>query len=181
MFEPISHLRCLSAAGVLAFAGLANASEPPPITVGTLIDRAMIEDLLVDYYSHLGAGNTDFGKWYADDGILDVNGQIGQGEKGIAQVYANTAARNARNPARKGTFRMVLSNVRIVVDGDTATAESLYTGLNSATVTSPPVVVEQGHEHDELVRKDGRWVFKHRVITADGGLNPEVLSTYRKR
>jgi SnoaL-like domain len=181
MFKRAFYIRNLLAACILAFAGVANAAESPPITAATLVDRAMIEDLLIDYYSHLGAGNTDFGKWYAKDGILDVNGQVGRGEKGIAQIYTNTAARNARNPARKGTFRMVLSNVRIVVTGDTATADSLYTGLNSETVTSPPLVVEQGREHDELVKEGGRWLFRHRVITGDGGLNPEVLSTYKKR
>jgi ribosome-associated protein YbcJ (S4-like RNA binding protein) len=168
------------AATVLAcgFAAPASAADAPPITAATLVDRAMIEDLLVDYYANLGGGKEDFAKWFTADGTLDVNGETGQGEKGIEAIYRATAARSA---GRKGTFRMVLSNVKVVVNGNTATADCIWTGLNSETVTSPTVVVEQGREHDELVKQNGRWLFKHRVITSDGGMPPELLKTYKKR
>ena len=65
--------------------------------------------------------------------------------------------------------------------GSTATADMIWTGLNSETVTSTTTVVEQGHEHDELVKLNGRWVFKHRWVTSDGGMNPALLKTYQKR
>jgi hypothetical protein len=42
-------------------------------------------------------------------------------------------------------------------------------------------VFEQGREHDELVKKDGRWLFKRRVITADGGMPNMYDKTYKKR
>ena len=49
------------------------------------------------------------------------------------------------------------------------------------TLPSPTTVVEQGHEHDELVKRDGRWVFKHRWVTSDGGMHPALMKTYKNR
>jgi len=156
----------------------AHAADAPKITAATLIDRAMIEDLLIDYYGQLGSGKHDFSYWFAPDGVLDVNGEVGQGKAGIEKIYKDTAARSA---GRKGTFRMLLTNLRITVNGNTATADMIWTGLNNETVTSPTTVVEQGHEHDDLVKLDGRWVFKHRWVTSDGGMDPSLLKTYKQR
>ncbi len=80
-----------------------------------------------------------------------------------------------------GTFRMVLTNVKIVVNGNTATADCLWTGVLSKTVTAKPEVAEQGREHDELVKVNGKWLFRNRIITSDGGMNPALLKTYQKR
>ncbi len=171
-------LLAASILGVAAIATTASAADAPPITAATLVDRALIEDMLVDYYAGLGSGNDDFAHWYATDGTLDVNGETGQGAAGIAAIYKATAARGSM---RNGTFRMVLSNVKIVVNGNSATADCIWTGVNSKTVTDKPDVVEQGREHDELVKQNGRWLFKHRVITSDGGMHPDLLKTYKKR
>ena len=163
---------------LLATSGLAQAAEAAKLTAETLIDRAMIEDLLIDYYGQLGSGKHDFSYWFAPDGVLDVNGEVGKGKAGIEKIYKDTAARSTD---RKGTFKMLLTNLRITVNGNTATADMIWTGLNSETVTAVTTVVEQGHEHDELVKLNGRWVFKHRWVTSDGGMNPSLLKTYQKR
>ena len=76
---------------------------------------------------------------------------------------------------------MLLTNPHIVVTGDAATADVIWTGVNSASVSSLPQIVEQGREHDELVKRDGHWYFKHRVITTDGGLPTMFEKTYQKR
>ncbi|HVN45994.1 MAG TPA: nuclear transport factor 2 family protein [Steroidobacteraceae bacterium] len=148
------------------------------MTVAALIDRAQIEDLLIDYYSHLGTGGGDFADFYVPDGILDVNGLIAKGQPAIEALYARV--RN-ETPRRPGTFRMLLTNPHIVVTGDAATADVIWTGVNSASVSSPPQIVEQGREHDDLVKRDGHWYFKHRVITTDGGLPAMFDKTYQKR
>lgn len=149
------------------------------ITAQTLVDRAEIEELIVDYYAQLGRGAHDFSHWFAVDGILDVNGEVGQGRAGIEKIYRDTAARNGG--PRKGTFRMLVSNLKVDVNGDTATAEMTWTGLESATVTSRTEVVEQGREYSELVKRDGRWVFSYRVVTSDGGMHEALLRSYRAR
>jgi hypothetical protein len=153
-------------------------AEPAPMAVTTLIDRAQIEDLLVDYYGHLGAAGGDFGDFYVADGILDVNGLVAKGEQAIGELY--NQMRHA-TPRRPGTFRMLLTNPHIVVSGDTATADVIWTGVSSESVMALPQIVEQGREHDELVKREGRWYFKRRVITSDGGLPAMFEKTYRKR
>lgn len=175
-----TRLRGLLAAGTLAIlsATTAHAADAPPITAATLVDRAMIEDLLVDYYARLGSDESDFSRWYAADGTIDVNGLTGTGKAGIAAVYKTLADQGGM---QGGAFRMVLSNVKIVVNGTTATADCIWTGVLSKTVTTRPDVVEQGREHDELVKQNGKWLFKYRVITSDGGMNQALLKTYKKR
>jgi len=153
-------------------------AAPPPMTVTTLVDRAQIEDLLIAYYSHLGTGGGDFGNFYVADGFLDVNGLTAKGRQAIEKLYEQV---RHGTPRRPGTFRMLLTNPHIVVTGDVATADVIWTGVNSASVNSLPQIVEQGREHDELVKRDGHWYFKRRVITSDGGLPAMFEKTYQKR
>lgn len=180
MFKPTA-IRGLLAASVLTIAGFAaaaRAADAPPITAATLVDRAMIEDMLVEYYARLGSSEDDFSRWYTADGMIDVNGLTGQGKTGIANVYRQIAAMGGM---QGGTFRMLLSNVQVAVNGKTATADCIWTGLLSKTVTAAPELVEQGREHDELVKQGGKWLFKNRIITSDGGLQPQLLKSYKKR
>src|SRR5580700_7553954 len=142
-------------------------AEQPATTLQTLLDKQQIQDILVDYYTHLGKGNSDFGAYYVPDGVINVNGLMGKGEAGIAEVYKKVGA---GTPKRPGIFRMLLTNVSIVVNGNSATADTLWTGLNSPTKAAPPELVEQGTEHDEMVKVNGHWLFKLRVITSNAGL-----------
>jgi hypothetical protein len=143
-----------------------------------LIDRAQIEDMLVDYYANLGGADRGFGSYYTADGVLDVNGIVGRGKSGIEDLYKRTAA---GTPRPGGTFHMLLTNIKIVARGETATADCLWTGVRSVTPKATPQFVEQGREHDELVKRDGHWYFQHRVITSDGGLPAMFERTYQKR
>ncbi len=172
-------LRLVAATLMLILAAARPAlAEYPVTTLATLLDRAQIEDMLVDYYAQLGAGRHDFGAFYIPDGTLDVNGIVAQGKKPIEDLYARLAH---ESPQPKGTFRMLLTNPKVVVNGDAATADVIWTGVNSETVKSTPRFIEQGREHDELVKKNGRWYFKLRVITSDGGLTPMFEKTYKVR
>ena len=107
-----------------------------------------------------------------------MNGTIAQGKKSIEDLYKKTAE---GTPPRKGTFRMMLTNLKIVVNGQSAVADVLWTGVNSETVKAAPQLIEQGREHDDLVKRDGRWYFKHRVITSDGGLPTMFEKNYKQR
>jgi hypothetical protein len=167
-----------SIALVLAVSARPSLAEHPPTTLTTLLDRAQIEDMLVDYYGRLGAGRHDFGAYYVEDGKLDVNGLVAQGREGIEGLYKKLSE-GAR--PRPGTFRMLLTNPKIVVSGDTATADVIWTGVISENVNATPQFVEQGREHDELVKRNGKWLFKLRVITSDGGLTPMFEKTYKAR
>lgn len=160
VLAPVTCLLAATSGAVLA--------EQPAATLTTLLDKQQIADMLVEYYGHLGGGGADeFSKYYAPDGKLNVNGAVGQGAKGIEDIYKKVGAGSPKLPGR---FRMVLSNLIVVVNGNTATADVLWTGINSAAQTATPQLVEQGTEHGELVKQNGRWLFKYRVITSDGGM-----------
>ena len=171
--------------GACCLLALAAAAAPalakPRTTAANLLDRVQIEDLLVDYYAPLAGGGDreDMGKWYAEDGVLDINGRVYHGRKGVAQAYkdAGVAAGNAFH----GKAHMLMTNPRIEVHGRTATADVIWTGIDNETIKSQPHFVEQGREHDELVKVGGDWLIKRRLITSDGGIPDFYAATYKDR
>jgi len=166
------------AAVVLTATAMPGRAEYPVTTLATLLDRTQIEDMLVEYYARLGGGRSDFGAFYLEDGTLNVNGAVAQGEKAIDDLYRKVAQGSPRRP---GKFRMLLTNPRIVVKGETATADVIWTGINSDAITATPHLVEQGSEHDELVKRNGRWYFQHRVIMSEGGMQGMFVTPERQK
>lgn len=167
-----------AAAVALAVSAVPALAEYPVTTLTTLLDRAQIEDLLADYYENFGITDSNFSSYYVDDGVLDVNGLVARGRVQIEDLYKRTAE---GTPHRPGRFHMLLTNPRIRVSGDTATADMVWTGIISDTPQSTPHFVEQGREHDDLVKRHGRWYFQHRIITSDGGLPQMFEKSYKQR
>ena len=159
----------------------APALAAPRTTAANLLDRVQIEDLLVDYYAPLGGGGDreDMAKWYTADGVLDINGRVYIGKKGVAQAYKDAGV--AAGSAFRGKAHMLMTNPRIEVHGRTATADLVWTGIDSESIKSQPHFVEQGHEHDELVKVKGEWLIKKRLITSDGGIPDFYAATYKDR
>ena len=145
----------------------------------TLMDRAEIQDLFVGYYSGLGGGDPEgFGKFFIEGAELDVNGVVCRGYKQIADLYRNVAA---DKPKLTGTFRMILSNQLIEVNGETATAQMMWTQTLNDTIKGPPRLIEQGMEYNQLVKKNGKWLIAKRVVVADSGLPDMMDETYPSR
>jgi hypothetical protein len=153
-------------------------AEYPVTTLATLLDRVQIEDILVDYYGNLGAGHRDFGSFYTEDGVLDVNGLEYRGRKAIDDLYTKLEQPSL---LPRGTLHMLMTNPAIRVNGDSATADVVWTGIISDAVKAPPRFVEQGRERDEFVKFGGRWYIKHRWITSDSGLPTMFEKTYKQR
>ncbi len=167
-----------SVAFMLTTAVQTSQAEQPATTLATLLDKQQINDMLVDYYGGLGGGRHDFGAYYIAEGVLDVNGIVAKGQTEIEGLYKKIAD---SSPHRPGAFRMLLTNLKINVNGEAATADVIWTGINSESAKAVPQFIEQGREHDELVKRNGKWLFKLRVITSDGGLPPMFEKTYKKR
>lgn len=169
---------------LLAGAGLALAGcgEAAPDANNALADRIAIEDMVTEYYGHLGSGDSaGIAEYFTKDAVLDVNGIIANGHTEIAALYAGTSDDGDANPAELGTFQMLLSNPRITVTGDTATAQFVWTGIINEAIQSPPRLLEQGREYDQLAKVDGKWMFTKRVIIADSGLPDSYMPTYTPR
>ncbi len=158
---------------VLVLAASAAPAEQP-ITLATLVARAQIEDMLVEYYEVLSAGSTHFESYYTEDAVLDVNGIVKHGKGPIDDLYKTI-------PKSKGTVHVLLTNPKITVDGASATADVLWTEVYSQTHSALPRILEQGREHDELVKQHGRWYLKKRIVTNDGGLPATLEKYYQER
>ena len=147
-----------------------------------LADRIAIEDRVTRYYGNFGKQDAaeDFGAFYTEDAVFDVNGIVSTGREAIEAFYVESGNEEDA-PAAQGTFHMMISNPVIDVNGDTATAEFLWTGVLNQTIEGRPVLLEQGREYDLLVKQDGEWRIKKRVVIADSGLPERYAATYEPR
>ena len=165
-------------------AQVAPAAQSPKVTA--LIDRAIIENLMVDYYSHIGNSSFNFGQYFVKDGVLDVNGIVAKGAEEIKKLYVLASGGSAAAPPKqdpnappRGMFNMQLTNLKVEVTGNTATADMFWSSVESKTLISPPSVTEYGRDHTELVKQNGHWLIKHRVVTSGGGMPEGELQSYR--
>jgi hypothetical protein len=162
----------------------APPEQTPEIT--ELVDRAVIENLMADYYSHIGNSSFDFSQYFVSDGVLDVNGIVAKGAEEIKALYVRAgggagSAPPAQDPNAppRGMFNMQLTNLKIDVADDTATGEMFWSSVESETLISPPRVTEYGRDLTKLVKQNGQWLIKHRIVTSGGGMPESELKWYR--
>jgi uncharacterized protein (TIGR02246 family) len=162
--------------------GLAATGGDTSAGDGTLADRIAIEDLVTRYYENFGSSDAaeQFGAYYTEDAVFDVNGIVSTGRAEIEALYTDMGEEGDA-PATQGTFHMLISNPVIDVNGDQATAKFLWTGIMNTTVEARPSLYEQGREYDLLVKQDGQWRIKKRVVIADSGLPERFKASYQPR
>lgn len=180
----IATLAAIGGIVVGAFVGPAVTGAAPGgsgAVDSALADRIAIEDLVTRYYQSLGGDAAgQFGSYYTEDAVFDVNGVVSTGREEIEGLYAAMDSEGDA-PATQGTFHMIISNPVIDVDGDSATAKFLWTGVMNADVKARPALYEQGREYDLLVKRDGKWLIKKRTVIADSGLPERFAATYQPR
>ena len=168
----------VSAVSMAAITAPAAAREPG-VTAETLLDRIQIEDLIVEYYAKLGSGgHHNLSEYFTKDAVFIVNGKRYVGRKAIDNIYAELGA--GASPLRQGTFHMLLTNPRISIDGDTATAITIWTGVMNDNIKIAPRLAEQGREYDKLKKVDGVWYFSERNIVSDSDMHDQYDETYMK-
>lgn len=183
----------IPAIATVAFASLTLAScgdvavtaEVDP-DLQEVVDKAKIEELLISYYSHFGGSeNEDFGAYYTEDAVFDVNGIVSTGREEIVALYDGMDDEDAaedENLASQGVFHMLITNVQVEVDGDSATAKMYWTGVLTTDPYGPPHLQEHGREYDQLVKQeDGSWLIKHRVVVADSAMPERFRATWEPR
>ena len=170
-------LATVSVSLLVSFAGQANAQ----VTMETLLDRIQIEDLLVRYYYDLSQGESHaLSEYFTDDALLDVDGTIAVGHEEIAALYTPSGEDAERRESR-GVAHMLLTNPVIEIDGDTAIAHVIWTGVLNAGVGEPPGLYEQGREDTELRKINGQWLISKRYISSDSGIPDRFDQTYEPR
>jgi ketosteroid isomerase-like protein len=160
---------------------LSVVAQVPITTQETLLDRIQIEDMLLAYYYgfEVDEGH-DWTEMYTEDALLDINGLVYKGKAGIQGLYDNYAEISPEEQV-PGKVHVLMTNPRIIVTGDTATAHMIYTEVMNDSVYLAPRLIEQGREDTKFRKIDGRWYITERLITQDGGLPPAYFSTYKPR
>ena len=155
-------------------------TQDKPATDQALLDQIRIQDMMVRYYADLGkASGEKMARHYTEDGVLDVNNMVFTGRNEIEKIYSMTGEKTGE--VHKGTVHTLVTNVIIDVDGDEASCWLIYTNVQNESIEKPPQFLEQGRDYTKLVKRDGRWLIKHRWITSDGGTPKYWRQKYIKR
>ena len=180
-----SMLAVLAALGLLAACSEAPTT-PPELT--ELMERIAIEELFFDYYAQFRSDSShDFQSFFTDDAHLDVNGFIVDGRDQIKATYAQIDAggegeeKKDENAVPGGMGEVLVTNLKIDLQGDRAVATLLWSIIMSDLVTTGPKVIEYGRERTELIKQDGRWLISNRVILTEGGMPEGLLESYPKQ
>ena len=173
------HSTIVIAVILLLLTSIPASAEDKIVTQETLLDRIQIEDLLIRYYVDMSSGKGHaLAQYYTEDAVVDVNGWIVKGREAIHEAYNRPSDGEANF---SGRMHMLLNNPIINIEGDTATAWVIWTGVMNDDIKKPPRFLEQGREYDELVKRNGRWYIKKRYISADSGLPAMLEDTYKPR
>jgi ketosteroid isomerase-like protein len=147
----------------LLFTTSARAAE---ITAATLVDRAQIQDLITRYYNNFGRENAEnFADFYTDDAELILGERHFKGKDGIMTAYGRGPGQTARPaPPPRYSFIVTIGNPLIVVHGNTATAQLVYTEYEIEKQGDAPKVTRQGKEYSTFAKANGEWRYKTREI-----------------
>src|SRR5688572_13489102 len=121
-------------------------------------DRAEIDDLLTRYLFALDWQDPKmYGDVFTRDGVLIWAGGTVEGRDAIVQEMRNARAADERTNAAAAPLppfkrRHFVSNFTVRVDGDHATARSLWFEFNNDGSDRRPYVGAYGHLEDELRR-----------------------------
>ena len=156
-----------------------EAPTAPSLELTALVDRSAIEDLINDYYMQFRKDSgQDFMSFYTADGRLEVNGWVVKGHDEIKDMYLQAgiisdkkeATKKAEAAVPKGVGETLYTNLDIDLQGDKAVVKTIWLTLGAELLTSPPKVTEYVTEWAEVVKEDGRWFFKNRIIRSEGGM-----------
>ncbi len=165
MKQWIAILVCLISIGLLAVYTVLNDSYAE--------DRAAIVDLQGRYLFAMDFQDAEtYASTFAEDGVINwARGEI-RGREAIYE-FMSSGTYNPTSGAEAGPWpaasRHFITNQVIKVEGDTATALTYWFQATNNTADRRTMVLGLfGHYEDELVKTDGRWYFKKRIIYNEG-------------
>ena len=170
----------------VALASTPAAHAEDKTTAQSLIDRQLILDQITRYYYNFGkAERQSEESFYAEDGELILGTRHYKGREGIKQAYNRAPAAPpagaapapgaapaaaAAPPRERTAFNVTIENPLIIVHGDTATSQVIFTEYRQDKVGDPMKMTTQGKEYATWVKVKGQWLYKTRQIAS--GSNP---------
>jgi uncharacterized protein (TIGR02246 family) len=152
------------------------AKDAPGASLESRLQR--LEDaeairLLLDRYIELNESRdyAAYSQLFAKDGELVTRRGRTTGPQAIHEFLEKNfgaQTRTANDPLQGSSH--ILSNIKVVVDGDAATATSRWTLLTQGG--DRPQVGQAGRYVDKLVREGGVWKFQQRTIQREIPVDP---------
>lgn len=177
--HPISgRAGALCVAGLFVLFAMPAVQAAEQVTAQSLIDRQLILDQITRYYYNFGkADRQSEESFYAEDGVLILGTRKYEGREGIKRAYTRTPppaapadAAPAAPPRERTAFNVTIDNPLIIVHGDTATSQVIFTEYRQDKAGDPMKMTTQGKEYAIWVKVNGQWLYKQRQIA--GGSEP---------
>ena len=142
-------------------------------------DRMAIEQLLMRYAAAFNTNDPDaYVATFTPDGSLELRRHMSE-PPFLGPFKGRDALRKQWFPENRkprapgfGPMRHVTTNYEINVNGDTATVRAFFmevvsNGANIPPGSKPPTIHAMGRYEDELVKRNGTWLFSKRIVVTD--------------
>ena len=156
----------------VALVSAAATRAEDKMTAQSLIDRQLILDQITRYYYNFGkADRQSEESFYAEDGELILGTKHYKGREGIKQAYNRAPAAPAAAgaapatgavpaaaaapPRERTAFNVTIDNPLIIVHGETATSQVIFTEYRQEKVGDPMKMRTQGKEYATWVKVNG--------------------------
>jgi 3-phenylpropionate/cinnamic acid dioxygenase small subunit len=125
-----------------------------------LEEKDAIRDVLAEYCFRLdGGGFDDMAALFSEDGTWDTAFGKATGRAAIAALARSLRERGTQ-PRTRGVH--LTTNIVIALDGSRAQVRSNWTVVQNGP--QGPQIGSGGAYADDMVKEDGRWLFRYRKI-----------------
>jgi 3-phenylpropionate/cinnamic acid dioxygenase small subunit len=129
-----------------------------------LEEKDAIREVLAEYCFRLDGGDYDgMAALFSEDGTWDTAFGKATGRSAIAGLARDIRSRAGDNRPR--AIHLV-TNIVIALDGERAQVRSNWTVVQNSPTNAPggPKIGSGGGYADDMVKQNGRWLFRYRKI-----------------
>lgn len=138
-------------------------------TLRQLADRVAIEEVMQKYVWSVDSLDADgYVSVFTEDAEIDSNGTLIRGHAAIRKVVTDMQARQAANRAEGkpvGALYHVISNERVTFVGPAEAIYQSYWQTLRKGDANRYAAGGFGRSEDRLVKRDGKWLIRHRKLT----------------
>lgn len=125
-----------------------------------LEEKDAIREVLAEYCFRLDGGQfADMAALFTEDGTWETAFGEATGRTAIAD-FARGLRERGPQPRPRGVH--LTTNIVIALNGDSARVRSNWTVVTNSP--GGPKIGSGGAYHDEMVKQNGQWLFRHRKI-----------------
>jgi uncharacterized protein (TIGR02246 family) len=138
-------------------------------SLGTYDDRIAVEDVMARYVWAVDSLDPDgYVAVFTEDAVIDANGSISKGHKGIRQIVTSLIQRRDDNKAKgvpTSNLYHMTSNVRITFPKPGEAVHQSYWQTVRRGKDGTMIAAAMGRSEDRLVKRNGQWLIQSRKLT----------------